>query len=91
MNATSLNNLWNYIQGLTLSASNKKWLADHLRESMQADNVLSSNADSKKLVITKEDLELTPLVASIGETLNPIPNDCDDDSVVAEYLTEKYK
>ncbi len=58
MNATSLNNLWNYIQGPALSASNKKWLADHLRESMQADNVLSSKEDSKKLVITKEDLEL---------------------------------
>ena len=33
MNAISLNNLWSYLQGLTLTASNKKWLADHLYES----------------------------------------------------------
>ena len=33
MNAISLNNLWSYLQGLTLTASNKRWLADHLYES----------------------------------------------------------
>lgn len=33
MNAISLNNLWTYLQGLTLTASNKRWLADHLYES----------------------------------------------------------
>ncbi|MBQ3752608.1 MAG: hypothetical protein II864_03565 [Prevotella sp.] len=33
MNTVSLNNLWSYLQGLTLTASNKRWLADHLYES----------------------------------------------------------
>ena len=33
MNSISLNNLWSYLQGLTLTASNKRWLADHLYES----------------------------------------------------------
>ncbi len=37
MNTVSLNNLWTYIQGLTLSASNKKWLADHLYEAAKAE------------------------------------------------------
>lgn len=37
MNTVSLNNLWTYIQGLTLTASNKKWLADHLYESAKAE------------------------------------------------------
>ena len=32
MNATSLNNLWSYIQGLSLTASNRKWLAERLIE-----------------------------------------------------------
>ena len=36
MNAVSLNNLWNYIQGLSLTASNtasnRKWLAEKLIE-----------------------------------------------------------
>lgn len=32
MNAVSLNNLWTYLQGLSLTTSNKKWLAEHLYE-----------------------------------------------------------
>ena len=30
MNAASMNNLWSYIQGLPLTASNRRWLADRL-------------------------------------------------------------
>ena len=37
MNAISLNNLWSYLQGLTLTASNKRWLADHLYESAKTE------------------------------------------------------
>lgn len=32
MNAVSLNNLWNYLQGLSLTASNRKWLSERLTE-----------------------------------------------------------
>lgn len=32
MNAVSMNNLWTYIQGLSLTASNRKWLAEKLIE-----------------------------------------------------------
>ena len=28
MNAVSLNNLWSYLQGLSLSASNQRWLGE---------------------------------------------------------------
>jgi hypothetical protein len=30
MNAVSLNNLWSYLQSLSLTASNRKWLAEKL-------------------------------------------------------------
>ena len=30
MNAVSMNNLWAYIQGLSLTVSNRKWLAEKL-------------------------------------------------------------
>ena len=33
MNAVSMNNLWTYLQGLSLTASNRKWLAERLVES----------------------------------------------------------
>ena len=32
MNAVSLNNLWSYLQGLSLSASNQRWLDERLIE-----------------------------------------------------------
>ncbi|MBR1468564.1 MAG: surface protein [Prevotella sp.] len=32
MNTVSMNNLWNYLQGLSLTANNRKWLADRLIE-----------------------------------------------------------
>lgn len=34
MDTIALNNLWNYLQGLSLSAKNKRWLSDKLIESM---------------------------------------------------------
>lgn len=36
MNAVSLNNLWNYLQGLSLSASNQRWLGERLIEASSA-------------------------------------------------------
>ena len=35
MNAISMNNLWNYLQGLSLSASNRRWLAERLMENAE--------------------------------------------------------
>ena len=32
MNSVSMNNLWTYLEGLSLTASNRKWLADKLVE-----------------------------------------------------------
>ena len=32
MNAASLNNLWNYLEGLSLTDSNKRWLREKLSE-----------------------------------------------------------
>ena len=39
MNTVSLNSLWSYLQSLSLTASNKKWLADHLYESVKEESV----------------------------------------------------
>ncbi len=35
MNTISMNNLWNYLQGLSLTASNQRWLAERLLESSE--------------------------------------------------------
>ena len=36
MNTVSLNNLWSYLQGLSLSASNQRWLGERLIEASNA-------------------------------------------------------
>lgn len=41
MNAISLNNLWSYLQGLSLSASNQRWLGERL---IEASNVTKSKS-----------------------------------------------
>lgn len=38
MNAVSLNNLWSYLQGLSLSASNQRWLGERLIEASKVAN-----------------------------------------------------
>ena len=37
MNTVSLNNLWTYLQGLSLTKGNKKWLAEHLYEAVESE------------------------------------------------------
>ena len=43
MNAVSLNNLWSYLQGLSLSANNQRWLGQRLIEAAK------TNKDNKKV------------------------------------------
>ena len=57
MNAISLNNLWSYLQGLTLTASNKKWLADHLYESAKIERQrVGTSAGMERPMTRKEKL-----------------------------------
>ncbi|MBR5634403.1 MAG: hypothetical protein IKW78_04405 [Prevotella sp.] len=48
MNTVSMNNLWNYLQGLSLTANNRKWLADRLIEN-STDSVMSDSEIRKGL------------------------------------------
>ncbi|MBQ9587464.1 MAG: hypothetical protein IJK36_02530 [Bacteroidales bacterium] len=38
-NSSMVNNLWNVIQGLSLSSTDQRWLADRLFESAKADDI----------------------------------------------------
>lgn len=46
MNVLSMNNLWSYLQGLSLTASNQRWLAERL---IKALNSRVTTDESKKL------------------------------------------
>ncbi len=43
MNAISINTLWSFIQSLNLTRSNKKWLADHLYESVESEKTAAQS------------------------------------------------
>ena len=48
MNAISLNNLWSYLQGLSLSASNQRWLGERLLEASNSAKSKSTNAPVRR-------------------------------------------
>ena len=47
MNAVSLNNLWSYLQGLSLSASNQRWLGERVIEASAAHTTAANDEELK--------------------------------------------
>ena len=47
MNTAALNNLWAYIKGLSLSYSDRKWLADHLVEPEEVERAKQEKQDEE--------------------------------------------
>ena len=45
---------------------------------------------TQKPHITREDLEITPFVSTLGQGIKPLPEDFDYDKAKQEYLTQKY-
>lgn len=88
MNALSLNSLWSYIQSLTLTTSNKKWLADHLYEAIEEETQAAKAG--KKLQITPEDLILSADILEPVKDITPLPVEFDFDKARKDYLMQKY-
>lgn len=47
MNTVSLNNLWSYLQGLSLTASNQRWLAEKLIERSAVRSTVTNKDEAK--------------------------------------------
>ena len=65
MTTSALNNLWNYLQGLSLSQSDKEWLANKLimpTKQENADSAEKRKANFLKLAGTWTDAEGEELV-----------------------------
>ncbi|MBP5770570.1 MAG: hypothetical protein J6W75_04325 [Bacteroidaceae bacterium] len=88
MNALSLNSLWSYIQSLTLTTSNKKWLADHLYEAVEEETQAAKAG--KRLQITADDLVLSADMLDPVKDITPLPADYDFEKVRKDYLMQKY-
>lgn len=87
MNAISLNHLWSYLQGLSLTASNQRWLADHLIEAAEA----ASNRDTlkKKPVFPKIPKNYKPSEKVLAMTCGRLPKDFDLDKELDKMWEER--
>ena len=73
MNAISLNHLWSYLQGLSLTANNQRWLGERLIEA--ADNVEKKH--KAELVFPKIPKDYKPSAEVMAMTLGKLPEGVD--------------
>ena len=62
MNSVSLNNLWTYLQGLSLTASNQRWLGERLIEASVIREAKPSDLHARKHRRQLSDEELAELL-----------------------------
>jgi hypothetical protein len=85
MNAVSLNNLWSYLQGLSLTASNQRWLASHL---MDAAESVEKKQQKAELVFPKIPKDYKPSAKVMAMTLGELPDGVDLEKELEERWQE---
>lgn len=79
MNALSMNNLWNYLQGLSLTASNQRWLAERLLESSEKESP-TEEEPMKILVFPKIGMDFKVSQEVLDMVCGSLPEDFDLDA-----------
>lgn len=74
MNAISLNNLWSYLQGLSLTSSNQRWLAEHLIEEAER---TEDGIRKKEIDFPKIPKDYKPSARVLAMSLGPLPEGVD--------------
>lgn len=88
MNTVSLNHLWTYLQGLSLTASNQRWLANHLMEAAES---AENKGQKKELVFPKIPKDYKPSAKVLAMTCGPLPKGFDLDKELDEMWEERAK
>ena len=86
----SMNTVLNILHSMSLSTSNKQWLADHLYEEVKAEQKAAATTASGWPKIRREDIHISPEVMKIIEDIEPLPDDFDYDKARLEYLLKKH-
>ena len=86
MNAVSLNNLWSYLQGLSLTASNQRWLASHLIEAAES---TESREKKAELVFPKIPKDYKPSAKVLAMTCGPLPKGFDVEKELEEMWEDR--
>jgi hypothetical protein len=91
MNLTiSMNTVLNFLHSMSLSTSNKKWLADHLYEEVRSEQEGAAKSANGWPKIRREDMHISPEVMKLVEDIEPLPDDFDYDKARLEYLLKKH-
>jgi len=85
MNAISLNILWSYLQGLSLTASNQRWLASHLMEAAESVEKKQHKTD---LLFPKIPKDYKPSAKVMAMTLGKLPEGVDLEKEIEERWQE---
>lgn len=86
MNALSMNNLWSYLQGLSLTANNQRWLANHLMEAAESSK---SRKTGKSIVFPKVSKDYKPSAEVLAMTCGSFPKDFDLDKELDEMWEDR--
>jgi hypothetical protein len=85
-----MNTVLNFLHSMSLSTSNKQWLADHLYEEVKAEQKAAAATDKGWPKIRREDMHISPEVMKLVEDIEPLPDDFDYDKARLEYLLKKH-
>lgn len=77
--SASMENLWQYIQSLSLSERNRIWLADKLLEGTRKEEAEYDEYISKKEVLAGIDAGLKDMKAGRSKTFEEFMRDWDDE------------
>ena len=83
----AIGNLWNYIQGLSLSYDDRHWLADKLLETGEK----KTKKPGKKLVFPHINDNMEPSAELLGKVLGPVPDSFDIDKELSLIWEERAK
>ena len=86
MTTIALNNLWSYLQGLSLTASNQRWLANHLMEAAES---AESKSKAKEIVFPKIPKDYKPSPRVMAMTCGPLPKDFDVEKELDKMWEER--
>lgn len=86
MNTVSLNNLWSYLQGLSLTASNQRWLASHLIEAAES---VEKKQHEGKLVFPKIPQDYKPSEKVMAMPCGHLPKDFNLDKELDEMWEQR--
>ena len=86
MTALAIHKLWSFLQSLSLTASNERWLAERLLESANAKSV----TETKQQEHVWDNYQLSPEILKMSLKNRKLVSDSIDESL-CESLEEKYK